>query len=85
MNLAVDVLPHVNAVLNAVATVLLVVGFVLIKRGNETAHKWTMLSCFGVSAVFLVCYLSYHQMLHAVTGERGKPFEYPGLAGHSRS
>ena len=37
-----------------------------------------MLSCFGVSVVFLVCYVSYHQLLHAVTGERGKPFEYPG-------
>mgnify|MGYP002528543263 CR=1 FL=1 len=80
MNLAIDVLPHVNAVLNALATVLLVTGFVLIKRGNITAHKWTMLSCFGVSVVFLVCYISYHQMWHAVTGERGKPFEYTGLA-----
>lgn len=80
MNLAIDVLPHGNAVLNALATVLLITGFVLIKRGNITAHKWTMLSCFGVSVVFLVCYLSYHQMLHAVTGERGKPFEYTGVA-----
>ena len=80
MNLAVEVLPHVNAVLNAAATLLLVIGFLLIKRGNVVAHKRTMLSCFGVSVVFLVCYLSYHQLLHAVTGERGKPFEYPGLA-----
>ncbi len=80
MNQAVEVLPHVNAILNALATVLLVIGFVLIKRGNVAAHKWTMLSCFGVSVVFLVCYLSYHQLLHAVTGERGKPFEYPGQA-----
>jgi len=80
VNLAVEVLPHVNAVLNAAATVLLIIGFVLIKRGNVAAHKWTMLSCFGVSVVFLVCYLSYHQLLHAATGERGKPFEYPGLA-----
>ena len=80
MNLAVDVLPHVNASLNVGATALLMTGFVLIKRGNVAAHKWTMLSCVGVSVLFLVCYLSYHQMLHAVTGERGKPFEYPGLA-----
>ncbi len=80
MNLAVEVLPHVNAVLNAAATVLLMAGFVLIKRGHVAAHKWTMLACFGVSVVFLVCYLSYHQLLHAVTGQRGKPFEYPGLA-----
>ncbi len=53
-------LPHVNASLNALATVLLVVGYVLIKRRQEAAHKWTMLACFGVSTVFLACYLTYH-------------------------
>ena len=56
----VPLLPHVNASLNALATVLLLVGFVLIKRRQEAAHKWTMLTCFGVSVLFLVCYLTYH-------------------------
>jgi uncharacterized membrane protein YozB (DUF420 family) len=56
----VEALPHVNASLNALATVLLVVGYVLIKRRQEVAHKWTMLGCFGVSVVFLACYLTYH-------------------------
>ncbi|MBI1247168.1 DUF420 domain-containing protein [bacterium] len=59
----VDVLPHVNATLNALATLLLVVGFVFIKQGKVAAHKWTMLSCFGVSVVFLVCYLVYHALM----------------------
>jgi len=49
-----------NAALNALATVLLVVGYVQIKRRQEIAHKWTMLACFGVSVVFLACYLTYH-------------------------
>jgi uncharacterized membrane protein YozB (DUF420 family) len=53
-------LPHVNASLNALATVLLIVGYVLIKRRQEAAHKWTMLACFAVSVVFLGCYLTYH-------------------------
>lgn len=39
-----------------------------------------MLTSFAVSTVFLVSYLSYHQLLHATTGERGKPFEYPGVS-----
>jgi len=39
---------------------LLVIGYVQIKRRQEAAHKWTMLACFGVSAVFLACYLTYH-------------------------
>mgnify|MGYP002623132074 CR=1 FL=1 len=64
-----NILPHVNASLNGIATVLLVVGFILIKRAQklpekrlqlENAHKWTMLGCFGVSVLFLCCYLFYH-------------------------
>jgi putative membrane protein len=56
----IERLPHINAALNALATVLLIAGYILIKRRHETAHKWTMLSCFGVSVVFLACYLTYH-------------------------
>ncbi len=71
-----ELLPHLNAGLNALAAVLLVAGFVLIKQKKETAHKWTMLTCFGVSVVFLVCYLTYHQLLHQATGSRGRAFEH---------
>jgi putative membrane protein len=60
-------LPHVNASLNALATVLLIAGYVLIKRRQESAHKWTMLACFAVSAVFLACYLTYHWHLEGVS------------------
>lgn len=74
---AIKVLPHVNSALNALAAVLLIAGLVLIKRGHEKAHRWTMLTCFGVSTVFLACYLTYHQLLYAVTGQRGRPFEHP--------
>jgi putative membrane protein len=56
----VPLLPHINASLNALATVLLIVGYIQIKRRQEIAHKWTMLGCFGVSVVFLACYLTYH-------------------------
>lgn len=67
-----DILPHVNASLNAVATVLLIVGYVLIRRGRERAHARAMLSCFVVSVVFLASYLTYH----AIAGSRRFP-EYP--------
>ena len=60
MQKLVEILPHMNAALNALATLLLVIGYVQIKRRQEAAHKWTMLACFGVSAVFLACYLTYH-------------------------
>jgi putative membrane protein len=49
-----------DAVLNATATVLLVSGYVLIKRRREQAHKWAMLAALGVSIAFLTCYLTYH-------------------------
>ncbi|MEX2174876.1 MAG: DUF420 domain-containing protein, partial [Pirellulaceae bacterium] len=66
-----------NASLNALATVLLALGFVLIKRRQERAHKWTMLACFGVSVVFLASYLTYH--FNIPGGSRKFP-DYPPTA-----
>ena len=62
MNLDAGIFPLVNATLNFLATILLVLGFVLIKQRKEKAHKWTMLSCFLVSVIFLLCYLTYHYL-----------------------
>lgn len=73
-------LPSVNASLNALATILLVVGFVLVKRGRKTAHRNVMLAAFGTSVVFLVCYLVYHFALHHYTGTHGKSFSGTGAA-----
>ena len=50
-------LPAINASLNATATVLLVVGFVLIRRRRIDAHRNVMIAAFVVSSVFLVFYL----------------------------
>jgi uncharacterized membrane protein YozB (DUF420 family) len=59
-------LPSVNAALNALAAVLLIVGWTLIKLRHERAHKITMLSAFVVSIVFLTCYLVYHYQVGSV-------------------
>ncbi len=56
----VEWLPHINVSLNALATLLLVIGFLLIKSKREIAHRNVMLATFGVNMVFLVCYLTYH-------------------------
>ncbi len=72
-------LPIVNASLNGVATVLLVRGWKLIRGGQRVAHKQTMLAAFGVSAVFLACYLTYHFALLHFTGSGSKKFEGVGL------
>jgi putative membrane protein len=63
---------HVNASLNALATVLLLVGLFFIKRGRVDAHKRTMLAAFLVSIVFLGCYVWYHLHVGSVR------FTYPG-------
>jgi uncharacterized membrane protein YozB (DUF420 family) len=51
---------HVNAGLNLAATILLLVGLVLIHQRREAAHKRVMLAAFGVSTLFLACYVWYH-------------------------
>ncbi len=56
----IELLPHINVSLNALASVLLVIGFVLIKQRKERAHRNVMLATFAVSTVFLICYLIYH-------------------------
>ncbi len=54
------ILADVDASLNASAFVLIVAGLIAIKRGNVALHKALMLAAVAVSAVFLVCYLTYH-------------------------
>jgi uncharacterized membrane protein YozB (DUF420 family) len=56
----VQSLPAVNASLNGLAAILLVVGYTLMRMGRIQAHKRVMVTAFCVSAVFLVCYLTYH-------------------------
>jgi uncharacterized membrane protein YozB (DUF420 family) len=68
-------LASLNAALNALATVLLLLGYVLIKSGREQAHKRTMLTAFGVSVAFLASYLIYHYQV----GGRGTHFAGTGL------
>ncbi len=63
-------LPRVNAILNGVATVLLVIGFVFIRRGKWKAHRNMMLAAFGVSVLFLISYVTYH----ALRGGLSTPF-----------
>ncbi|HEX4412674.1 MAG TPA: DUF420 domain-containing protein [Lacipirellulaceae bacterium] len=64
---------HVNAALNFLAAVLLLLGLYFIKRGRIEAHKRTMLAAFIVSIAFLACYLWYHLQVGSVR------FTHPGV------
>ena len=59
-------LPTLNAVLNSAAAVLLVWGYVLIRRGRKVAHRKVMLTAFTVSCLFLISYLVYHYQVGSV-------------------
>ena len=62
----IDSLPGLNACLNALSAVLLVMGYRFIRSGNREAHRKTMLTAFGVSVVFLISYLVFHAARGAV-------------------
>ena len=56
----VSMLPFVNATINAITTILLIYGFVLIKKKKRELHRNIMLTSFGTSTLFLVTYIIYH-------------------------
>ena len=53
-------LPTVNAVLNAIAGVCLIVAYVFIRQRRIDAHRRMMLAAFGASTLFLMSYVTYH-------------------------
>ena len=57
---SVSALPAVNAALNGSSAVLLVTGYIFIRRGRVRAHHWCMLGAFAFSTLFLVGYLTFH-------------------------
>jgi len=53
-------LPTLNATLNSVAALLLMSGYLAIRRGKRELHAKLMTGAFLVSAAFLVSYVIYH-------------------------
>ena len=69
--ISVTDLPTVNASLNATATFLLATGLIMIKQRRIQAHKVCMGSAAVVSCLFLITYVTYHQ-LHGFTRFQGE-------------
>jgi uncharacterized membrane protein YozB (DUF420 family) len=59
-------LPTVNASLNALAALCLVIGWLFVRRGNVVAHRAAMSAAFGCSVLFLLSYLVYHYQFGSV-------------------
>jgi putative membrane protein len=56
----VHIFAKVNAVINSLVTVLLVAGLLTAKTKKWSAHRSIMLSAIGLSALFLVSYITHH-------------------------
>lgn len=67
--MSISDLPALNATLNGTAALLLAAGYVLIRTGQQEAHKRCMLGALTASVFFLVSYVIYH----ANTGSRPFP------------
>lgn len=64
--MSVTDLPAVNAVLNSICTVLLVIGWILIRQGRIAQHRAVMIAAFSTSCLFLTSYLLYHAQVGSV-------------------
>lgn len=78
-----DQIPTFNASMNAIALLLLTIGFILVKRRRLIAHRNVMLAAVAVSACFLAGYLTYHLSGESrrYVGEWGAVY-YPILISH---
>ena len=64
--MSVHDLPAVNASLNALSGVLLLVGYVLIRNRRIEQHRKVMIAAFAVSSLFLLFYVIYHAQVGSV-------------------
>jgi uncharacterized membrane protein YozB (DUF420 family) len=69
----IEDLAHVNATLNAISAVLLVTGWVLIKRRRIAQHRLCMIAAVVTSVLFLTSYVTYHANVGS------KPFPGTGV------
>lgn len=78
-------LPAVNATLNAISGILLLVGFSRIKAGRRESHRKWMIAAFVSSSLFLISYTIYHSQVGSVPFTRQgfvRPVYFTILATH---
>lgn len=64
--MAVEQLPTLNATLNSLCTVLLLLGYRHIRAGRIDQHRRMMLAAFATSVLFLMSYVIYHVQVGSV-------------------
>jgi uncharacterized membrane protein YozB (DUF420 family) len=66
LQLSLHDLPAVNATLNAISGVLLVIAYALIRQRRIEQHRKVMIAAFVTSSLFLICYVVYHAQVGSV-------------------
>ena len=64
--MTIHTLPAINASLNALSGVLLVIGYALMRAHRIELHRRVMIAAFMTSSLFLVCYVIYHAQVGSV-------------------
>ena len=62
----VENLSAVNAILNGLCSIMLIMGFIKIKSGDKVSHKKFMIFALFISVLFLISYLTYHYYVGSV-------------------
>jgi putative membrane protein len=78
-------LPALNALLNALAAVALVIGFGFIRAQRVAAHRAAMLTAFVFSTAFLACYITnyaLHGDMHFLGQGTVRSIYFPLLISH---
>ncbi|HEV8593687.1 MAG TPA: DUF420 domain-containing protein [Pyrinomonadaceae bacterium] len=75
-----QIFPHLNASLNALSGVFLMVGLYFIRTKQIARHRASMLTASIVSAIFLACYLTHHAIRTYYFGLGPTKFAGEGIA-----
>ncbi|MGC9157385.1 MAG: DUF420 domain-containing protein [Terracidiphilus sp.] len=78
-------LPALNAVLNGLSAIALLIGFTFIRARRIAAHRASMLAAFGCSVLFLASYMLHHYLHGDILYPRHAPLRMvylPLLASH---
>ncbi len=73
------ILPHLNASLNAISGVLLMLGFYFILTKQVHRHRLCMISACIISALFLICYVTHHIIRTSIYGLGPTKFTGEGI------
>lgn len=53
-------LPHINGSINSITSLVLLFGFLMIKKDKQDLHKKAMITAFFLGVLFLISYIMYH-------------------------